>query len=156
MGLIDIIKEHGAPVQKLNICIIKGGSLVKSRNMGTFFDKDRLLYFMSRTTLTSIMFERVQPLTSSGMDIRLSTRVTHVHFEKDADGSVEMESSTGEISKFNARFMLACDGVHSVVRRSLGEEDVNSALESRHRFGLLKLYSESVGLRFKSVHRLRR
>lgn len=151
MGISDTIKEYAASTRDMEVCNVKRDEPITGRNMNAFFAKDTPFYWISRTVLVNLMFDRVSALSSSGMDIRLSTKVTSVAFPKDGAGIVETESSIGETSHINADLVLACDGIRSVVRQSLDGEGTNSGLESRAGFGLSKRYSSSVDIRFKTL-----
>lgn len=80
MGLFDVIKKHAASARDNELCIIKRDEPVQNRSMSAFFAGGKPLFWVSRTALLNIMFKRVQPLASSGMDIRSSCKVTRVSF----------------------------------------------------------------------------
>lgn len=65
-------------------------------------------------------------------------RVTGV--DQDDDGAVVHVDVAGREDRMTARWVLACDGLHSPVRRGLGLEAPSRGRRSRRRFGLRRHY----------------
>ena len=68
--------------------------------------------------LTRLLEERLRKIP--GADIRFGFKVTAAH--QDAESATVVATTNGEQTSVTGRYLVAADGAHSVVRRSLGLE----------------------------------
>ncbi|MFF3322949.1 FAD-dependent monooxygenase [Streptomyces sp. NPDC002889] len=88
-------------------------------------------------------------------DTRIERGTELVSFEQDADGvTSRLTTSTGDEQELRSRYLIGCDGAHSVVRRTLGLAFEGSAFPEEYMLGDVEVdWSLPPGYSVRSLHR---
>ncbi|WP_417608347.1 FAD-dependent oxidoreductase [Parasphingorhabdus sp.] len=148
LGFRDLLYDHGVDTSSFAATIIAPDGKAKTVEPPIVAPDRPTAFWTTRRNLLTLLHARIKAADDGRIRLLYETRVQEIIEDRNGSASVIAQDSAGNLQKFQPDVVLACDGMNSAVRQSLGS---CQATPDGH-FDMAKLDSISAGLHYKVLN----
>jgi len=125
----------------------------KSISIPSFTSADKVIpYWVPRPVFLRLLYEHIQEKHSDSVRLMYGNSVGDIERAADQVHVSVTDNSSGSVVSYKPRLVIGCDGLKSVVRKTLSswvQDDQQLGAEKENPFAMTEIHSDSGGLRYK-------